>query len=437
MKKIIYLTTALIFFLSCEKESVNDNKIQEIRIIYADTISFSGFGSVSSSININSGYEFEEVKGHKGKPEEWYEIENVDNQIIIHVWDANFSDFNRYATVLIEVDGEKNDSVVIEQLVIENEPEYVLTENDVDFNYSTGELIGFSDSYSGSKNIIIPRQLGGVDVKTIGRDAFWKNTSRLTGVSIPNTVTEIKYGAFLGSYIKELIIPESLTTIGERAFSYNGISELTIPENVINIGHRAFAGNIIEELNFSSSLKSVGTAAFTDNKITTINGVKSNGIIFDKKADGSDDISVINSYGGTSNYIDFIPNTVVRIGSRAFEACGINYLVIPKSVKTIEQSAFRANNLKEIIIPSNIKKIYAYSFANNGLDSFLFENNSSIELIYSNCLYEVEHVQGVDSFILPTNSNLGFSHYKDTEGNVYEAGSVVTNLETIYTIVIN
>ena len=77
-------------------------------------------------------------------------------------------------------------------------------------------------------------------IKRIGPYAFaW---SKITEMTIPNTVTSIGDNAFTACYdLSSLTIPDSVTVIEEYAFEYcSGLKELVIPDSVTSIGDRAF-----------------------------------------------------------------------------------------------------------------------------------------------------------------------------------------------------
>ena len=82
---------------------------------------------------------------------------------------------------------------------------------------------------------------------------------------IPNSVTSIGYGAFLGcSGLTGIIIPNSVTSIGDRAF-YDcvGLTGITIPNSVTSIGNYAFSDcSNVETLYISSAIESIGNYAF-------------------------------------------------------------------------------------------------------------------------------------------------------------------------------
>ena len=77
------------------------------------------------------------------------------------------------------------------------------------------------NSYGGKKieNVIIPEEVNGVKLTTIGWYSFER--TNLKSVTIPNSVKVIGNGAFAHNRLKSVIIPDSVTTINISAFTHN------------------------------------------------------------------------------------------------------------------------------------------------------------------------------------------------------------------------
>ena len=141
--------------------------------------------------------------------------------------------------------------------------------------------------------IEIPSEYMGMPVTTIGEYAFFDSTffdcSSLSEITIPQSVTTIREGAFyncsnlqsldlractklttIGNYaftdcssLTKITIPQSVKTIGDYAFSScRSLSEITIPESVTTIGDHAFDGcySLVEVYNKSS--QSIETTSY-------------------------------------------------------------------------------------------------------------------------------------------------------------------------------
>ena len=94
--------------------------------------------------------------------------------------------------------------------------------------------------------VTIPSVLDGYTVTSIGKKAFYKESS-VTDIEIPKTVTHIGEQAFESTGITSLHIPESVEQIGVRAFrDCTSLTELVIPDTVAFLGRIAFSycGNL-------------------------------------------------------------------------------------------------------------------------------------------------------------------------------------------------
>ena len=102
-------------------------------------------------------------------------------------------------------------------------------------------------------------------VASIGHNAFL-DCSGLTGdLVIPDTVTEIGYGAFVGCHFTgELTLSDSLITIGEGAFYECGFTgQLVLPQTLVRVDDYAFAETTFSgQLILPEKLNYIGELAF-------------------------------------------------------------------------------------------------------------------------------------------------------------------------------
>lgn len=117
-----------------------------------------------------------------------------------------------------------------------------------------GPMENFNDGSDGAWRPFIGAYITGViieeGVTTVGNYAFEdlnndvENTSHITTVSLPSTVTEIGEAAFiLCDRLTDIRLPDGLESIGESAFEEcTGLTEITIPGSVASIGDYAFNG---------------------------------------------------------------------------------------------------------------------------------------------------------------------------------------------------
>ena len=138
--------------------------------------------------------------------------------------------------------------------------------------------------------------------------------SKLTSVTIPNSVTSIEYAAFAGcTGLTSITIPNSVTTIGDYAFSdCSGLTSVTIGSSVMGIGEKAFYNCIgLTSITIPNSVTSIGSSAFSG-----CSGLTS--VTIGSSVMGIGEKAFYNCIGLTSITI---PNSVTSIGDRAFYGC--------------------------------------------------------------------------------------------------------------------
>lgn len=97
-------------------------------------------------------------------------------------------------------------------------------------------------------------------VVSIGKQAFFECNSLTGTITIPPHLTEIKYGTFARTDVKDILIPDSLTEleIEKCAFAEcKGLLSIYISKRVKSIGQNAFAGCTgLTEITFDKDIKS-------------------------------------------------------------------------------------------------------------------------------------------------------------------------------------
>ena len=335
--------------------------------------------------------------------------------------------------------------------------QHTLTIDDVVFDSATGTITDYTATYS---DIIIPASFNvdGADipVDSIGPDSFWNKA--LTSVVISEGIKVIGSWSFYENKISSVEIPSSVTRIVEGAFnsneittvngeasnglvydrkddgtvdrtsiiSYGGASDVIdfIPDEVTKIRAYAFFDTGITSINLPSGLTCIEMAAFNkNNAITTVNGQASNGIFYARKSDGTEDRSVIVSYGGATVDIDFIPEGVEVIGDYAFSASKLKSIELPNSIKKIGDYSIAYNhNIESISFGSNIEYFGEGAFKDDHWDSFTIPNTVSFIGKY------VFAGNDMTSVLLPdpvVKDMEGYSFKNWTDSN----GKVVTEIE--------
>ena len=212
------------------------------------------------------------------------------------------------------------------------------------------------DEYTG--NYVIPESVsynGNLyTVTSIGAGAFG-SCSRLTSVTIPNSVTNIGNDAFVYcSGLTSIIIPNSVENIGRGAFNLcTGLTTITIPKSVTSIGKYAFVG--------CYGLVSIG--------------VESENAIYDSRDNCNAIIETSTNKLITACENTIIPNSVTIIETHAFAGCDFSFITIPNSVTDIGNYAFYGADLTSITITSSVINIgdYAFSYCSS-LTEIICEN---------------------------------------------------------------
>ncbi|MDE6110984.1 MAG: sigma-70 family RNA polymerase sigma factor, partial [Eubacterium sp.] len=193
-------------------------------------------------------------------------------------------------------------------------------------------------SYAGNETeVVIPTEIDGYTVSTIGKGAFWNGN--LTKVEIPVGIKDIEENAFSNcDSLEEVVISDSVNHIANEPFSYcTSLSKIVIDENNNTYDSRENCNAIIEtETN----------TLIAGCKNTTIpNGVE---IIGSSAFFNCEELTEIN-----------IPNSVTTIKEYAFAYCeGLSDISIPNTVTTIEKYAFEAcSSLTNIEIPESVSVI--------------------------------------------------------------------------------
>lgn len=294
-----------------------------------------------------------------------------------------------------------------------------------DFEYEIMEdnTIEITDYLGESGVVVIPDQINGMDVVSIGNGALqspWDgNPISSISVSSSNQYFSSMDGVLFdknqtvliacprtkeGTYI----IPDSVTEIGYTAFiSCNKLTDIKIPDGVTRIGPGAFEGCYgITEIALPDSIMSIEYNAFY----------------------GCDGLTSIE-----------IPDGVTYIDSQVFTKCeSLENIVLPETVESISYNAFEeCYSLKEIILPKSLQYIREYAFSGSGLVSIeIPENVETIEEDAFSCCFELEsiHVNSLNPYyssmdgILYNEDETEIIHYPFAKKGMMTIPSTLTEL---------
>ncbi len=96
----------------------------------------------------------------------------------------------------------------------------------------------------------------------IGARAF-KNLTKLSAITIPNSVKIIDKEAFQGcDRLKTITIPSSVETIGYEAFYESGLEYVELSDGLKEIGYQAFMSTHLKAINIPNTVEKLGNNAF-------------------------------------------------------------------------------------------------------------------------------------------------------------------------------
>ena len=206
--------------------------------------------------------------------------------------------------------------------------------------------------------------------------------TRLTSVTIPDTVSSIAGGAFEGcTGLTSVVIPNGMSKIeNDTFFGCAGLKSVTIPNSVTDIGDLAFQGcsgltnvTIPESVTAIGKYPFVGCTALTNLDVDPLNPAYSSldGVLFDSSQE-----TLITCPGGKGG--DYVmPDSVSGIANWAFSDCsGLTSLTIPGSVTHIGLNAFIGCTGLTNISVDPLSPFYS------SLDGVLFDTSLETVLTY-------------------------------------------------------
>ena len=227
------------------------------------------------------------------------------------------------------------------------------------------------EDYTGSASeVVIPEEIDGMPVVTLGERAFLNNTE-LEAVTIPASLQDLgKYAFAACSSLTEFRVAEG----SEYYESVDGVlyaqdqtylvrypigrrpEEITVPDGVADIGNSAFADcALLQKITLPKGLKAIGEGAFTGcgrlMEITIPEGVE--------------EIEKYTFLSCESLSTVHLPESLISIGDGAFARTTLQSVDLPSKLTYIGEGAFAETGLKEITIPRSVMSIGYSAFGYN------------------------------------------------------------------------
>lgn len=238
-------------------------------------------------------------------------------------------------------------------------PVYELEENGLlyrlDFYADSYILYGSREWISGK--IEIPSAINGLPVKKIGQVAF-RTRSNITGVVIPESVTEIEGHAFEScTGLQEVSLPEGLIFIDYDSFAYcSALKKIHIPSTVTHIGDHAFRNSGLVEIEIPGKIRRLSGSIFhqcTDlKKVTLPMGLET---LHYRVFEGCTSLSEI-----------VLPDSVTKVMDGVFKDCtGLTRVTLSNGMTYLDNDLFAdCTGLTDVTLPRWLQAIHPGTFAN-------------------------------------------------------------------------
>lgn len=276
------------------------------------------------------------------------------------------------------------------------------TDKTVGVTYQGINYYDYPGEYSGNVTIpeIVTYSGNTYFVTSIGNYAFYSCT-KLTSVTIPNSVTSIGYNAFNGcTDLTEVAIPNSVISIGSYAFYDTGWYNKQ-PDGILYIDNccLGYKGEKpTGDLSLNNNICLIGDDAFKD-----CTGLK----------------SVI------------IPNSITSIGRNAFENCGLRLIMCHCAMSPIcAEGTFAGSYTALLMIPEGSLIDYALADEWHNFTQVHEVSEANVSTQKKSAIFEIPTIEGADEYVASVYFDATMSQLVATTS--YDAyGKIITMSTTL------
>jgi uncharacterized repeat protein (TIGR02543 family) len=269
------------------------------------------------------------------------------------------------------------------------------------FNLNTDSQTYVISGYSGAASVVeVPPTYNNKLVAAIGTGAFAGKT-HITSVTLPETIMEIREGAFEGAYnavmrLESVVFQGArLKSIANYAFRYcRKLTDIVLPQGLETIGNGVFDNcYMLKNIAIPRTVRTMGNGVFSNcpqlEEITVEASsqyfASESGVLYDKamqklirypSGNKNDNFEIPGSVINVENeafhsavYLRQLDlNNVQNIGSRAFWFSSLTSIAIPDTITEFSPSVLRNTPLRSITLGANIAQIEDYFHALDELE---------------------------------------------------------------------
>ena len=249
-------------------------------------------------------------------------------------------------------------------------------------------------------------------VKSIGTSAFSQNSenspSSLTTLTLGEGMEEIGNTAFASCSLTSVDIPSTLTTLSETAFQDNAGGQVKLyTSNAAHLeetptfvpessGHKVIYSNLIgtgwayDDFTFEGSVltgwSEKGNETRLQNKtlVLPVQNPDTGEAITEIGENAfkipDDEIEQLKDSVSSPNGMEtvVIPDTVTKIGKKAFEYNNFTEVTFSGALAEIGESAFHGNKLTTVVIPDNVTTLGSGAFSMNDITSLTLSRGVTV-----------------------------------------------------------
>lgn len=259
-------------------------------------------------------------------------------------------------------------------------------------------------------------------IESIGEHAF-DGCNSLEKIILPGKIDQISKYCFAGcANLKSIEIPDGIKYVNEGAFEYSGLKSINLPNSVISIGDFSFSdAKSLESINIPDNCNNLGIAILRNSPAMNTINISDNHPYFIL----SDNILYTKDYSKILYCLPFYSGKLIInektsiIGVSAFFGCSkikeiefneglelidvgafsyctrLQKINLPKGLSSIGNSAFEGcSSLQSVLIPNTVREIGPFCFDLTDLSEITIP--SSVETIGTKAFYQCNNLARVN-----------------------------------------